>query len=307
MTAEESSTRRFEKSNSRMLEQQVSGAGIVYMDIEKHLKVWRKALQKTFSLNSILAAAGTAYFAFFSFFPLLLLIVAISSRWFDPSWVEIELIKQLEFIIPGVAKILGENIDKAITTRTTATATALIFLAWASSSLFSIISRILDTIWNGKKDDVLSRIRYRGLALILVGILSFVVVTFLFVSFWLIPLLKNYLPEIPFSLYRGGSFLLSILINAILFALLYRFLPHISPAWEDIWTGATVAGVLWAIAKSFFVGYITNFLSSSNLIYGSVSTIMAFLIWAYFSGLIFFFGAYLGVGYREYENKFSVL
>ncbi|MBT3337369.1 MAG: hypothetical protein HN975_06055 [Anaerolineae bacterium] len=42
-----------------------------------------------------------------------------------------------------------------------------------------------------------------------------------------------------------------------------------------------------------------RFLSNSNLIYGSVSTIIAFLLWVHLSGLIFFFGAYLGKGYSR--------
>ncbi|RLD07462.1 MAG: hypothetical protein DRI32_00845 [Chloroflexi bacterium] len=269
------------------------------MTIKEHLIVWRNALKESFSLDSILAAAGTAYFAFFSFFPLILLLVAVASRWFDPLWVESELIARLEFIVPGVANLLGKNIAKVIEARFSATATALILLAWASSSLFSIITRILDRIWSG--EDVRSRMRYRGLALLLVGILSIVVLTFLFISIWIIPLLKSILPEFPLLLYQNLGFLLSVLVNIILFVMLYRFLPHASPNWHDIWIGATAAGTIWAIAKRFFVGYTARFLSTSNLVYGSVSTIIAFLVWVYFSGLIFFFGAYLGKGYRQHK------
>ncbi len=272
------------------------------MTPKEHFTIWQNAVKNAFSLNSILSAAGTAYFAFFSFFPLILLIVAVASYWFDSLWVESELIKQLEFVVPNITKILGDNIDKVIRARSTATLTALILLAWASSALFSIITRILDTIWSGSSD-VRSRLRYRSLALLLVGILSLIVLTLLFVEFWVAPVLRNYLPEHPFFLDWGGGFLLSSLINVALFALLYRFLPHHTPDWSDIWIGASAAGILWAVAKRFFVGYVVRLLNTSNLVYGSVSTIMAFLLWVYFSGLIFFFGAYLGVGYRGYGKE----
>lgn len=272
------------------------------MKRKDHWKIWLNAFQNTFSLNSILAAAGTAYFAFFSFFPLILLIVAVASYWFDPLWVESELINQIEFVVPNIAKILGENIDKVIRARSTATLTALILLAWASSALFSIITRILDTIWSGRAN-VRSRLRYRSLALLLVGTLALAVLTLLFLESWVVPLFKNYIPEYPLFLYRGGGFLFSVLINIILFALLYRFLPHSSPAWADIWIGASAAGTLWAIAKRFFVDYVVRLLSTSNLVYGPVSTIMSFMLWIYFSGLIFFFGSYLSVGYRNQSSK----
>lgn len=267
------------------------------MTKNKHFKIWQNALQNAFSLDSILAAAGTAYFAFFSFFPLILLLVAVASRWFDSLWVENELITQLEFVIPGISKLLGENITKVIQARTSATVMALVLLAWASSALFSIVTRILDRIWSGQ--DIRSRIRYRGLALLFVGGVSVIVLSVLFIGSWVIPILKGFLPDLPIFSYGEISFFLSIATNIILFGILYRFLPHASPEWRDVWIGAITAGTLWAVAKRFFLSYIPGFLSTSNLVYGSVSTIIAFLVWVYFSGLIFFFGAYLGKEYRQ--------
>lgn len=270
------------------------------MTKKEHFKIWLNASQNAFSLNSILSAAGMSYFAFFSFFPLILLIVSVASYWFDPLWVESKLIKQLEFIVPNLSKILGDNIDLVIRSRTTATAIALILLAWASSGLFSIITRILDAIWSGGRQDVRSRLRYRSLALLLVGITSLLILLMLFFEFWIVPLLKNYLPQSPQFLYQGGGFFFSLLVNIILFALLYRFLPHDTLYWKYIFIGAGAAGLIWALAKRFFVGYVVHILSTSNLVYGPLSTIMAFMVWVYFSSLIFFFGAYLAKGYSEY-------
>lgn len=277
------------------------------MTLKDHIKIWVEAGKNAFSLNSVLAAAGTAYFAFFSFFPLILLIVAVASYWFDPLWVESELIKQLEFIVPNLSKILGANIDHVIRARTTVTALALILLAWASSGLFSIITRIMDTIWSGGQENVRSRLGYRTLAMLLVGAFSLFVLVFLFLEFWIAPWFQNYLPASPSFLYHGGGFLLSVAINILLFAMIYRFLPHIAPSWTEVWRGAAASGVIWALAKRFFVGYAVRLLSTSNLVYGPVSTVMAFMVWVYFSGLIFFFGAYLSVGYSSYEKPETLL
>jgi uncharacterized BrkB/YihY/UPF0761 family membrane protein len=38
-------------------------------------------------------------------------------------------------------------------------------------------------------------------------------------------------------------------------------------------------------------------------VYGSVATIIAFLTWAYLSGLIFLFGAYLSVSYYQKKQQ----
>ena len=89
------------------------------MTKKEHFLIWWDAAKNAFSLNSVLSAAGTAYFAVFSFFPLILLIVSVASYWFDPLWVESELINQLEFIVPNISRILGENIDQVIRSRST--------------------------------------------------------------------------------------------------------------------------------------------------------------------------------------------
>ena len=271
------------------------------MTKEEHFIIWRNALKEIFTLNSTLAAAGMAYFAFFSFFPLILLIIAVASHWFDPLWVESEIISQLEFVIPGISQFLGENLVQVIQARGSVTTSASLILIWSGSTLFSIVARVLDTIWNGQ--DVRSGFRYRGLALLFVGGLSIVILPLLFIGTWLAPLAKDLLPDLPAILFLDVGFLTSALVSAVFFGLLYYFLPHKGPAWRDIWIGAITAGILWEIAKSFFLSYSTSFLSTSNLVYGSVATIIAFLTWVYLSGLIFFFGAYLGVGYSGARGK----
>jgi len=58
--------------------------------------------------------------------------------------------------------------------------------------------------------------------------------------------------------------------------------------------------VLWEIAKRGFVNFVGTYLVRTNLVYGSVASIIAFLTWAYLSGLILLFGEYLSVAcYRH--------
>ncbi len=273
------------------------------MTRNEHFSVWREAYKNTFTLNSTLAAAGLAYFSFFSFFPFILLVVALASRWFDPLWVENELISQLDFVIPGISRLFGDNLVQVIQARRSITTSASLILIWSGSTLFSFVARILDTIWNGH--DVRSNIRYRGLALLFVGGFSLVVLPLLFIGTWAAPLVKELLPDFSHLFFLNIGFFASVLLSSVLFGLLYYYLPHSGPVWKDIWIGAVAAGLLWEVAKRLFVGYTACFLSASNLVYGSVSTIIAFLMWVYFSGLIFFFGAYLGVGYSRKAKELA--
>ncbi|HQX02104.1 MAG TPA: hypothetical protein PLQ94_08335, partial [Anaerolineales bacterium] len=49
--------------------------------------------------------------------------------------------------------------------------------------------------------------------------------------------------------------------------------------------------------------FVTSYISASNLVYGSVAAIIAILTWAYLSGLIFLFGAYLSVAYFQLRQR----
>jgi membrane protein len=67
--------------------------------------------------------------------------------------------------------------------------------------------------------------------------------------------------------------------------------------------GAVGAGLLWEFAKKAFLYFVSSYISASNLVYGSVTAMIAFLVWAYLSGLIFLFGAYLSVSYHQRKQQ----
>jgi len=79
--------------------------------------------------------------------------------------------------------------------------------------------------------------------------------------------------------------------------------PHGAAAWREVLPGAVGAGILWELAKKAFLSFVATYISISNLVYGTVATIIAFLLWAYISSLIFIFGAYLSVSYWELKQK----
>ena len=113
--------------------------------------------------------------------------------------------------------------------------------------------------------------------------------------------LQTWLPNQIIPIGSGIGILVSTLLDITLFMVLYFMLPHGDSNWHAILLGSIGAGLFWELAKKAFLFFITNYISVSNLVYGSVAAIMALLTWAYISGLIFLFGAYLSVAY--YNRK----
>jgi len=251
--------------------------------------------------NSAITAAAIAYFALFSLFPLTLLSIFIAS--FNLSLlVDQQLIVQkLEFIAPALGQLLGKNIDEIIRARGPVTGIALVGLIWSASTIFYTLTQTLNEIWaNKRRRPVWKR---RGLAILFV--LTFVGPALLLASFAgsLLANLRTWLPDqfIPI----GGvlSIVVAILLDIALFMVLYIMLPHGAATWREILPGAIGAGLLWELAKKGFLFFVSTYISVSNLVYGSVAAIIAFLAWAYLSGLIFLFGAFLSVSYYQLKQQ----
>ena len=115
--------------------------------------------------------------------------------------------------------------------------------------------------------------------------------------------LRTWLPDQIIPIGGGISLALAILLDIALFMVLYMLLPHGASTWREILPGAIGAGFLWELAKKAFLFFVSTYISVSNLVYGSVAAIIAFLAWAYLSGLIFLFGAYLSVSYYRLKQQ----
>lgn len=260
------------------------------------------AARETFKPNSTIRAAAIAYYATFSLFPLILLSIAIASFSLGPLMMNQQLIVQkLEFVAPALGQLLGNNIDEIIRARGPVTIIAIVSLIWSASSIFYMLNQTLHGIWTSKRSRPVWK--QRGLAILFV--LAFVGPALILTSFAssMIGNLRTWLPAQNLPIWDGISLVVAILLDITLFMLLYIVLPHGTSSWHELLPGALGAGLLWEIAKKAFLLFISTYISMSNLVYGSVAAIIAFLTWAYLSGLIFLFGAFLCVSYYRFKQK----
>ena len=253
--------------------------------------------QKTIKPNSMVKAAAIAYFALFSLFPFILLSISIASiRLGSLTLMDQHLvIQRLEFVAPALGQLLGQNIDDIILERGPVTGLASLVLVWSASTVFYILTSSLNEIWAVERRRPVWR--QRGLAIMLV--LAVVVPALFLASFAasLLTTLQTFLPDQLVQIVSSVSLGVVLLLDVVLFMLLYLMLPHGEATWREILPGAIAAGFLWELAKSAFLFFISTYIVASNLVYGSVAAVIAFLTWAYLSGLIFIFGAYLSVAY----------
>jgi membrane protein len=257
-------------------------------------------LQEVLLFKNSLIAAAIAYFTLFSMFPLILLSVAIASNFFDPDplLAGAEIIERLEFVVPGLGDLLGSNLEQIVQARGAVTGLSALILIWSASSVFYVLTRALDDIWQSSKKGR-SLWKHRALAILLTIALAILLWIASFAWSVLLPIVNQLTPE---GLIRVTPFigqLVSALASVLLFALLYYMLPHARPDWRDVLVGASIAGLFWELAKRIFLQLATTSLTNTNLVYGSMATIIAFLGWVYASSLILLYGAHVAVRYRQ--------
>jgi membrane protein len=77
--------------------------------------------------------------------------------------------------------------------------------------------------------------------------------------------------------------------EAVLFALVFKFLPNAQLHWRDAAAGAVLTAVLFTIGKVLVGLYLRHTGSLSG--FGAAASLMALLVWIYFSALVLVFGA----------------
>ncbi|MBK7216735.1 MAG: YihY/virulence factor BrkB family protein [Candidatus Promineofilum sp.] len=261
-----------------------------------------RAIQLATAPESQLVASSIGFFTLFSVFPLALLAVALASNWLDPVLAETRIVAELEFVVPGLDTLLGANLQNLVQARGPVTGLAALALVWSASSAFNVITRAMDRIWGADINHRRSVWRHRTLAVLTVLLVAGLLMVATMVEGPALTIVNSLLPE---RLSRIGPYtdrFWAAFLNVVLFGVLYRFMPHVRLTWRDVLPGAILAGVLWQAAKQLFLLFIGRYLSTSNLIYGSVGAIIAFLMWTYVSSVILLFGALLN-RYAAEERK----
>lgn len=87
--------------------------------------------------------------------------------------------------------------------------------------------------------------------------------------------------------------------------LLYYFGPYRRQRWRDLWRGAVLATLLWLAATSGFGWYVRH-LANYNVLYGSVGTSIALLVWMYLMSLIALLGCEFNAEYERVTRPLSI-
>lgn len=255
--------------------------------------------------EGFMSAAAIAYYAFLSLFPFSILLLAVARRLLRPDQAMTQYRAFLNHYLPGVTAFLQIKYAPLEGQLTLLRIVALLVLIWSGSGIFAVTGRLLDRAWHIKQKGRLW-IRRRLLALpIAIVALILIAISLLMSTTWSLLNRLEFLDGIGWFT-QIISLVIILVLNTLFFSLIYWSLPSAQLKWREMLPGAILASMLWEVAKSAFTGYLSH-LPLFNVIFGSVTAIAAFLIWAYLSGCIVLFCGELNAEYTRRQRVIRLL
>lgn len=242
-------------------------------------------------------AAALAYYTIFSLAPLLIIVIAILSLFFNQGQAQQQLLGQLQSLFgPDVAETIRTMIEQRESSggNVLASIIGFVILLVGATGVFVQLQNALNQIWEVEPDPeasgILHLIRVRVLSLGMVVVIGFLLLVSLVLSAVLANLngaLNNALPGAE-ALWQVLNFVLSLGVISAVFALMFKFLPDAQVAWRDVWIGGAVTAVLFTVGK-FLIGlYLGNSGVASS--YGAAGSLVVLLLWVFYSAQIVLFG-----------------
>lgn len=249
-------------------------------------------------------AAALAYYTIFSLAPVLVIVIAVAGFVWGQADVRTQLIVQIqnsigengaqliESLLDGASRSGGSLLASLIGTAT---------LILGALGVFNELQSSLNFIWKIEPEQP------QGIPAIIKNILIDRLASFGLILGIGLLLLASLVAStviaglpIPSLALQALDLLISFILMTLLFAMIYKILPDAEIAWRDVWSGAGVTSLLFAVGKYLVGLYLGN--SAASSAFGAAGSLALLLVWIYYSAQIFFFGAEFT---QVYANRFG--
>jgi membrane protein len=247
--------------------------------------------------NASRLAASLAFYTLLSIAPLVVLSVALAGLAFGDKAARGEIAAEIGSVVGASAASAIEAIvvnARAPASGRIGTIVGVVVLILGASGVFNELQSALNTIWGvaarpGRGFVGLVRDRFFSFAMVVV--VAFLLLASLLVTAALEAAGKFFAQSLPggASVWLVTNFLVSLAITTLLFALIFKVVPEAVIRWRDVVVGAAVTSTLFALGKWLVGLYIGR--SSLTSAFGAAGSLVALVIWVYYSSQIVFLGA----------------
>jgi membrane protein len=246
--------------------------------------------------NATTTGASLAFFCAFSIAPLLVIVLAAAGWVVGTTAAYAQIGAQLNALFgPSVAKVLLAAIQTSQHAQgIVATVMSIVSLLIGATTVLAALQTLLQHIW--KSEAVASVglggwIRTRFLSLGFILALGFLLLVSLTLSTGLSSLQKHIGEGSAAVLGMLGviDVLSSVSLVAILFTLIFRYLPAQRLPWKVVAIGGFLTAILFDAGRWAVGMYLAH--STQPNAFGAAASFATLLLWLYYTSLIFLFGA----------------
>ncbi len=271
--------------------------------------VLRHAISRFQHHRCTTAAAAISYHVLFSLFPLLLLIgVALGTRAQDPT-TRTAVVDAVMSALPLQEESRGQ-VDRLLSGATRNLSAiglvGLIGLIWSASGMLGSLRGAVELAWEGTRG---TRSFGRGkivdavilllvVVFVLIAILAGVIVSVLAVIVDSGPVLDEPFQGIVTQLRSVLATVVALTVTALLLLGAYKLLPTPRPPLRYALVGAVATSLMLEGARRLFGYYIQN-VAVYDVVYGSIGSVIVFLLFIYIAAVLVLFGAELGAATRS--------
>lgn len=257
---------------------------------------FRMALWRAFQHDAFAIAKGAAFSAIITLFPAILMLASILS-----------ISRTTELLFREVSHAVGRILPEG-----THSAVMQYFTGNKRISLQFLLTLIVITLWTGsgvmiswmegfrnayQMPKIWGLVKERMIAFLLVILAG---VPLVFASFllvfgnqieqWIVYRVGHELGPYILGLWTALRWIIATLTSIAVIGLIYHHgVPRTQP-WHRVLPGSTLATVLWFVSTVIFGVYLRRF-ANYDVIYGSVATAIALMIWLYLVSMVILIGA----------------
>jgi membrane protein len=255
-------------------------------------------------------SAIIAYYAIFSLPALLVIIIAVAGLVFGREAVSGQISNQIGSLIGHET---GETIEKMIASASAtkdsiiATIIGVVTVIIGATGVFAQLQKSLNIIWSVEAVESKSKfwplVKTRLFSFGLIISIAFLLLISLVISSILTALsgwVKTHWPDEILVLFQVINFLVSFGVVAVLFALMFKFLPDAKIKWRHVWLGSILTSFLFTLGKTAMGLYFGK--ADPGSAYGAAGSVVLLLLWVSYSSMILFFGAEFTHSYAEYHE-----
>lgn len=254
-------------------------------------------------------AAALAFFTAFAFAPLLIVIVEIAALALGGAGHhQVVRDQMLAALKPSLgdngAKAVGDIVQSTFAQRKSGAIAGAISWATfilAATGLFGSIQDALDTVFHvePKGGGILAMVRERFTSFAVLAGIAFVLLASFVVNSGIVAFDRVIAEKLPSGHLAivALSAVVTVVVVVALFAVIYKVLPRVDLDWRDVGFGAVITAMLFLLGQ-YAIGWYLGHASTTST-YGAAGSFAALLLWFYYSGQIFLFGAEITKSYAN--------